>query len=67
MEPMQPPEPPQWRVLGVQEVTCWVDRIGSSPMVRELELSTKFCEHLQNTTTFGQRCVPTFPEQIFLL
>ena len=31
MEPMQPPEPPQWRVLGVQAVTCWVDRIGSSP------------------------------------
>ena len=31
MEPMQPPEPPQWRGLGVQAVTCWADRIGSSP------------------------------------
>ena len=48
MEPMQPPTPPQWRVLGVQAVTCWVDRIGSKPEVRELELSTKVRERLHN-------------------
>ena len=55
MEPMQPPEPPQWRVLGVQAVTCWVDRIGSSPEVRQLELSTKVRERF--TQHRCQRCV----------
>ena len=30
---MQPPVPPQERVLGVQEVTCWLERVGSFPVL----------------------------------
>ena len=56
MEPMQPPTPPQWRVLGVQAVTCWVDRIGSSPEVRELESSRTFY-----TTQMPKMCLDWGP------
>ena len=31
MDPIHPPVPPQDMVLGVQEVTCWEDRVGRLP------------------------------------